>query len=197
MSRRRPSRKKYAETIGEVVIGWNLLERRVNHLAFHYLGGDTGVASRLLQSMGNQTKEEFLRYLVQRFEQDEEISITVKHFVKGTSILRENRNTLIHASPMNVSNRYQGKVAKPHKDGRIQHFNVPIEDLEENANLIRRFEEYGKWIAVCLSSPDNDGSEGGPSTKKAVRTALSSSLTTPPLPRKLAPLQLPQDHAVS
>ncbi len=40
---RKPSLKKYTEKVGEISIRWNQLERALNVIGFHYLGGDAEV----------------------------------------------------------------------------------------------------------------------------------------------------------
>ncbi|MBK8160741.1 MAG: hypothetical protein IPK59_18915 [Rhodospirillaceae bacterium] len=194
---RRPSRKKYAETIGEIAIGWNLLERRVDVVGFHYLGGKAEVASRIFQSMGNQTKEEFFRYLVKKIEPDARISECVNHLLSATSILRENRNTILHASPainpITATPRYEGRIFKTHKLGHSSHFNVSIEVLEEIVFNLKNFADYAAIISASLESEDNDGLKQGPSTKEAMTLALSTLKTKLPLPYKIASLPLPED----
>lgn len=194
MTRRRPSRKKYAETIGEIAIEWNLLERQVNVLGFHYLGGDTGVASRILQGMGNQTKEEFIRYLVKRFEADKEITELALYLLRAASTLRDNRNTLLHASPLNAVTRYHGVIVKPHKLGHTMRFNVSIEVLEETADSLSNFAAYAAFLSACIGAPDDDGIKGGPSMRVAMKRVLAASPTKPPLPRKIDPLPPPEDQ---
>lgn len=194
MARRRPSRKKYAETIGEIAIEWNLLERQVDVLGFHYLGGDSGVASRILQGMGNQTKEEFIRYLVNRFEPDKEIAELALYLLRAVSTLRENRNTLLHASPLNAVTRYHGVIVKPHRHGHTMRFNVPIEVLEETADSLSNFIAYTAFLSACIDAPDDDGIKGGPSMRVAMKRTLASSPTKPPLPHKIDPLPPPEDQ---
>jgi hypothetical protein len=194
MSRRRPSRKKYAETIGEIAIEWNLLERKVDVLGFHYLGGDVDVASRIFQGMGNQSKEEFIRYLVSRFEPDEDIAALATYLLRAVSTLRENRNTLLHASPINTFTLYHGRIVKPHKHGHTMHFNVPIEVLEKTAEDMRHFVAYAVELSFCVIAPNDDRLMGGPSMREAMKRTLSSSPTKPPLPRKIEPLPPPEDQ---
>lgn len=194
MAARRPSRKKYAETIGEIAIEWNLLERKVNVLGFHYLGGDAEVAGRILHSMGSQTREEFVRYLVKKFEPDKEIAGFANHLLKATSTLRENRNTILHASPINTFTRYQGKIVKPHKFGHTMEFNVSIEDLEETVSSLKSYVAYAMFLSTCVIAADDDDFLGGPSMREAMKRTLASSPTKPPLPRKLEPLQIPEDR---
>ena len=194
MSRRRPSRKKYAETIGEVAIGWNLLERKVNVLGFHYMGGDVEVASRILQSMGSQTREDFIRYLVAKFEPDKEIKEFSDYLMRAVPILRDNRNTILHASPISDWSGYQGQIVKPHKLGHTMNFNVTIEVLEDLVTSLRQFIGYAVQISICVVAPNDDRHMGGPSMREAMKRILAGPPSKPPLPSKIDPLRIPVDR---
>jgi hypothetical protein len=194
MSRRRPSQKKYAETIGQIAIQWNLLERKVNVLGFHYMGGDVEVASRILQGMGSQTREDFIRFLVTKFEPDKKIKEFCDHLMRAVPILRENRNTILHASPINDWSGYQGHIVKPHKFGHTMNFNVPIQVLEELVTSLERFTGYAVQISVCVIASDEDRHMGGPSMREAMKRVLSEPPCKPSLPRKIEPLPIPVDQ---
>ena len=58
----------YARIVGEVAIAWNGLERRLHSLIYHYLRVDPHVAGFILGEMRNPTKEEFAKFLIERFE---------------------------------------------------------------------------------------------------------------------------------
>lgn len=138
--------------------------------------------------MGNQTKEEFIRYLVERFEPDEELRSLAAYLLRAVSTLRENRNTLIHASPLNAFTRYHGQIVKPHKHGHTMQFNVPIEMLEETAQSLRNFVAFAVYLSSCPIVPNDDHYFDGPSMREAMKRTLASSPAKSPLPRKIDPL---------
>ena len=63
-----PAESTYARIVGEVAIAWNNLERRLDSLAFMYLGVDTAVGGFILGELQNATKAELAKYLIERFE---------------------------------------------------------------------------------------------------------------------------------
>lgn len=66
---RRPAHSTYARIVGEIAIAWNELEERLISIAFHYFTVDTHVGGFVLGEMGNATRAEFAKFLIERFEQ--------------------------------------------------------------------------------------------------------------------------------
>ncbi|MGH6840093.1 MAG: hypothetical protein ACREDT_15150 [Methylocella sp.] len=89
-----PAFSSYAKIIGEIAIGWNKLELRLDSLIFHYLTVDSEVAGFILGVIGNETKAEFAKFLIERYEKNQELKSSGLFCVSLLNRLRENRNIL-------------------------------------------------------------------------------------------------------
>lgn len=193
---RNPSRRIFAETIGEISIEWNYLERQLELIAFFYLKGDSETASRIFSGMGSGPFSDFLTYLCKKFEPDEGIRRHVLHSVAGANILRENRNIIQHAVPeLSRDEKYLGSVHKASRIGAMMTFEASIDDLKQVLQEIRTFKNYILMIGVCILDREQK-SESGEQINEDHKHFFQvvSSIDTPVLPRKINPLQPPEDR---
>lgn len=180
---RKPSLRTFAETVGHISIQWNWLERHVNAYAYHYLGGDSDVASRILSEFGNVTKTEFIKFLLRKNEGDERLVDHGHHVLIGFDLLRQNRNIIEHSVPGGTrEGKYKGLIAKANKIGVLTPFELPIEDLKKQLSLIKHYRHYTIFVHAAAASDVDDGLI--PTTREAMITALSK----PPRPSQLVPL---------
>ena len=188
---RKPSLKKYAETVGEISIQWNLLERALHVIGYFYLGGDSGVAGRIFGAMGNISKVAFITYLVDRFEKNEKLADHAHHFLKAFNILRENRNIIEHSVPsLSRDKRFLGSIAKVNRQGERALFDAPIQTLETLLGDMKTFWAYAQFLAAAILPEDRPTKE---ELGKDFGEAFAS-IDKPPLPRKLTPLLPPEDR---
>jgi hypothetical protein len=195
---RKPSRKLYAETLGEITIEWNYLERSINAIGYYYLRGDKEVAGHIFAGMGNVSRAEFISYLVNKFEDDTAIAAHVLHLLKMFNTLRENRNILEHSVPYQTSGGvYQEVVTKPNARGERLNFGVPISKLNETLSDMIRTRSYADTISVAIY-PDYEDTESqkGEDFRQLSRGVIAS-LQKPVPPRKIDPLPRPEDRPVA
>lgn len=174
----------YAKTIGKITIEWNYLERRLNSIAYMYMGGDSDVAGYIFGAMRNVTKSEFFGFLAEKFEPDERIRTYVHHLIRAFNIIRENRNIISHSVPITHGQDeiYQDEVVKSDKVGYPKYFTASREQLDKILADIKSYSNYCLLI-TALHEPDAPPPEGG---GISFRDAFAS-LDKPPLPRKIDP----------
>jgi hypothetical protein len=191
---KRPARSTYARIVGEIAIAWNELERRLDRLAFHYFTVDYEVGGFVLGEMGNATKAEFAKFLIERFEDDELLKDRALHLVALINRVRENRNILEHALPDTWAGEYHGTVFKVDKRGREVPFVAPIDALKALLKTMQDAVPYARWLVQCLVWADSGPEEfmPGGQTFQAGRQVLAS-IDRPRLPDKIAPLALALD----
>lgn len=193
MGKRSPAHSTYARIVGEIAVAWNELEQRLNSLAFHYFTVDSHVGGFVLGEMGNATKAEFAKFLIERFEDNEILKEHGLHLVALINRVRENRNILEHALPLSYGGEYHGTIYKQDKRGRFVPFHAPIDALKPLLKNMQDAIPYAFWINRCINwnrDGEADGFKGGPTTAEAALRVLAS-LERPPLPDKIAPLPLP------
>ncbi|WP_341632902.1 hypothetical protein [Sphingomonas agri] len=169
---------------------------RLDRLAFHYLDTDARVAGFVLGEMGNATKAEFAKFLIDRFETDALLKDHGLHLVALMNRLRENRNILEHALPLSWGGEYHGTIYKVDRRGREIPFAAPIDALKSLLQTMQDTLPYSVWIMRCLKwvwVREADGINGGPTTAQAALRVLAS-LDRPQLPDKIAPLPPPLDQ---
>lgn len=187
------ARSSYAKLVGEIAIAWNQIEREINNLIFHYMGGDAQVAGFILGNFGNQTKTDFLLFLVDRFEKDADVAQAAKYAATLVNRIRENRNIIEHAIPLiSHDNRYHGDLVKLDKKSNFKAFDAPIElvrEVAKSADQTKTWLRALRTTAYMTSNPDNHAPNPmGATTAEAVKLWISS-LERPPLPEKMNPLQ--------
>lgn len=192
---RLPAASTYARIVGEVAIAWNLLERRLDSIAFMYLGLDAPTAGFILGEMGNATKADFATFLIERFEKNDIIKEHALHAVTFINRVRENRNILEHAHPHEYRGGYEGTVYKI--DRRIDYkvFDAPIPTLKALVKSMREAETYIRWIQHAITfqreRKDDERTAGFRLADAAVQVLASRG--KPPLPDKIAPLPIAED----
>lgn len=185
-----PAESTYARIVGEVAIAWNNLERRLDSLAFMYLGVDTAVGGFILGELQNATKAELAKFLIERFEEKAEIKNHALHAVKLINRSRENRNIIEHSNPHAFRGAYEGTIHKVSKRGDYVVFDAPMPTLKALANSMRDADIYIRWIQHTITA-QREASD--PDIAAAMLQALAS-LDKPPLPDKIAPLPPLEDQ---
>ncbi len=184
---KKPSLRTFAETVGHISIQWNWLERHVNAYAYHYLGGDSDVASRILGEFGNVTKTEFIKFLLRKHEDDERLVDHGNHLLIGFDVLRQNRNIIEHSVPGRTHDgKYEGLIGKANKIGILSPFELPIEDLKKQLSLIKNYRQYTILVHASAGCEIDDG------LIPTTRDAMIASLSKPPRPSQIVPLP-PED----
>lgn len=186
---RLPAASTYARIVGEVAIAWNHLERRLDGIAFMYLGLEAPVAGFILGEMGNATKAEFATFLINRFEKSPVIKEHALHAVKFINRVRENRNILEHAHPHHYQGLYEGTIYKIDKRSDYRVFDAPVPTLKALVKAMREAESYIRVIQHTITSQRE---ADDPELAAAMLAALAS-LDKPPLPDKIAPLPILED----
>jgi hypothetical protein len=137
-----PARSTYSKAVGDIAVTWNILERRLNSLIFHYLTVDSTVAGFILGEMRNDTKENFAKLLIQRYEKNESIRVAGLFAVQLVKRLCENRNTLEHSVPhLSHDSRYLGLIVKPDRRGLSVLYTVPMHQLTRLVDSMRTAEK--------------------------------------------------------
>jgi hypothetical protein len=151
---------------------------------------DAHVAGFLLGGMGNDSKAEFAKFLINRFEKNALLKEHGIHFAALFNRLRENRNILEHAEPFSYSERYHGTIFKTNKRGFAIQFDAPIGSLKALLKTMQTAAPYARWVTFCLYMEANeefDGYNGGPTTAEAALRVLAS-MDRPVLPKTLEPI---------
>lgn len=185
-----PAASTYARIIGEVAIAWNTLERRLDSITFMYLSLDTEVAGFILGELGNATKAELAKFLIERFEKQPAIKGHALHAVNLINRARENRNILEHAHPHAFRGSYEGTIYKINRRSNYVVFDAPMSGLKSLVQSMREAETYIRWIQHTITAQSESEDQA---IAEAMLQALAS-LDKPPLPDKIAPLPLPQDQ---
>ena len=184
-----PAASTYARIVGEVAISFNLLEQRLDSIAFMYLGLDAPTAGFVLGEMGNATKADFAIFLVDRFENDPTIKEHALYAVRLINRARENRNILEHAHPHEFRGLYEGTVYKVDKRSDYKVFDAPMPALKVLVKSMREAETYIRWIQHSITATRE---AKDPKLAKAMVQALSLR-GKPALPDKIAPLPILED----
>lgn len=189
---RLPATSTYARVVGEVAIAWNQLERRLDSIAFMYLGLDSAVAGFVLGEMPNATKAEFAKFLIERFETNPTIKDHALHAVQLINRARENRNILEHAHPHEYRGSYEGTIYKVDRRTDYRVFDAPMPTLKALAQSMREAEIYVRWIqhAITFQRERKDGDDDR-FAEAAVQVLASRG--KPTLPDKIAPLPILED----
>ena len=181
----------YARLVGEISISWNEIERRMDALIYHYLALDLPVAGFILGELGNATKAELGRFLINLYEPNAILKEHGLHSISLINRLRENRNILEHARPYTWQDQYDGIVFKTNKRGNIVVFGAPVSKLKDLARTMHIAAPYIRWLTYCLcmsSDEPFEGFSGGPQTANAALQVLAS-IERPQLPDKIDPLE--------
>lgn len=189
---RLPAASTYARVVGEVAIAWNQLERRLDSIAFMYLGLDSAVAGFILGEMPNATKAEFAKFLINRFEDNPVIADHALHGVKLINRSRENRNILEHAHPHELRGSYEGTIYKIDKRTDYRVFDAPMPTLKKLVASMREAEIYIRWIQHTITFQREHRDNEDRRFAEAAIQALASR-GKPPLPDKIAPLPILED----
>jgi len=187
-----PAISTYAKLIGEVAIQWNILERRLDSLVFHYLTVESKVAGFILGEMGNETKANFAKFLIEAYEKDDTLRESGLFALLFLNRVRENRNVLEHSTPhLDYDWAYSGSIEKSDKRGKRRAFVAPVPQLKELVSDMRHAETYFEILQTVLhtsiyGAPDRY--KGGPTIGEAMVRA-HALLPRPRLPDKLSPLE--------
>ena len=180
------SQKRYFESVGEIAVLWNYLERDLHVLGFQYLKGDSDVAGQIFGALRNVEKAEFVKYLASKYETNTGVIEHVNHFILGFDRIRENRNIIEHSVPTTPLHReYTGQIAKVSKKGIANLFSAPIDQMISLIEAMRDYRRYCLLISVAAGSSDDE-----PNIKDAL-----ASIDKPLLPNKIGTLPLPEDRA--
>lgn len=189
---RLPASSTYARVVGEIAIAWNLLERRLDSIAFMYLELDSPTAGFILGEMGNATKADFATFLIERFEENTVIKEHALHAVKLINRARENRNIVEHAHPHEYRGSYEGTVYKIDRRTDYKVFDAPMPMLKELSKAMREAETYIRWIQHAITFQREQTDEADVKLAEASVQVLASR-GKPPLPNKIAPLPILED----
>ena len=184
-----PALSSYAKIIGEIAIAWNKLEIRLDGLIFQYLPIESEVAGFILGQLGNQTKADLAKILIERYETNAEIKENALFCISLLNRLRENRNILEHSIPhLNYSRNYAGMIAKRDAKGYNKPFVAPMALLKELSSAMKHAETYIMQVRLCLSDmkAENDASAFDEKMRSAL--TLAASRQRPQLPKKISPL---------
>ena len=155
-----------------------------------YLKVDTEVAGFILGEMGNATKAEFAKFLINKFEQNEIVKEHALHSVALINRIRENRNIIEHAQPHQYRGGYEEQIYKINKRGMIVEFDAPIGTLKALVSKMREVEGYIRFIMFTITTHRDDKDE-------KLQTAMTEALSSRgklPLPDKIAPLPPLEDQ---
>lgn len=193
---RPPAESTYARIVGEVAIAWNVLERRLDALAFLYLGLDAPVAGFILGEMGNETKAKFVTFLVKRYEHDTLLKEHLLYSITLINRLRENRNIIQHGHPHAYQGSYEGTIYKVSRRGEYILFDAPMSALKTLLKTMREAEPYIRWILFCVNAKNgrDDGRVSVGVTTAEAALGVLSSLIRPQLPDQMLPLPLLDDE---
>jgi hypothetical protein len=188
---KRPSRATYARLIGEIAIEWNHLERQMRNIGYGYLRGDAEVGSYILNSMGNVSITEFVKFLCNKLETEQIVKDHLSHLIQMFHILRENRNILEHALPEvdQYFREYKGSIYKVNKQGRLKPFVAPIPLLKATLESLEAARDYARTVLLGVCRFEFDDTErhlGGPTMREAAVHALGK-VPKPPLPDRISP----------
>lgn len=189
---RLPATSTYARIVGEVAIAWNLLERRLDSIAFMYLQIDAPTAGFILGEMGNATKAELATFLIERFEENATIKEHALHAVTFINRVRENRNILEHAHPHEFRGSYEGTVYKIDRRTEQKVFDAPIPILKALVKSMREAETYIRWIQLSITF-QRERTDGDDIKLAEAAVQALASRGKPPLPDKIAPLPILED----
>jgi|GEM_PF-3131949 len=169
-------KNRYALAVGHITIEWNYLEHDLQQLGFHYLTVDADVAAHIFAFMGNVTKAEFIRYLVERFEMNDAIKAHLFHFLTIYNRLRNNRNIVEHGVPaLTPSGVYLDEIIKVDRRGDALPFAAPQETLDGFLKDLRSARDYAREIKHMIDILADDAPEArDPET-----------LEKPPVPARL------------
>lgn len=190
---RHPARSTYTKIVGDIAISWNVLERRLNSLIFHYLTVEAEVAGFVLGEMRNDTRERFAKFLIERYEKNKELKTAGLFAVQLFNRLRENRNTLEHAVPhLSHDQRYLGLVGKANRLGYAVWYPAPIEQLIGLVDSMKSADSWMRLLSTTLHMVETDDGKrhkGGPTMGEASVIALAK-LERPSLPHKISPSEV-------
>lgn len=189
---RLPASSTYARVVGEIAIAWNLLERRLDSIAFMYLELDGPTAGFILGEMGNATKADFANFLIERFEENAVIKEHALHAVALINRARENRNIMEHAHPHEYQGSYEGTVYKIDKRTDYKVFDAPMSTLKALVKTMREAETYIRWIQHAITfQRERDDDDDAKFAEASVQVLASRG--KPTLPDKIAPLPILED----
>lgn len=176
-------KNRYALAVGHIAIEWNYLEHDLQQLGNNYLTVDADVAAHIFAFMGNVTKADFIRYLVEKFEPDVATRGHLDHFLKLYNRLRGNRNVVEHGVPaLTTSGAYLDEIIKIDRRGDTLPFAASQDTLDRFLKELRLARDYAHEIKriIDVLADDHDDAPNPATLKKP---AMPKRLTALPFRR--------------
>lgn len=157
---------EFAHAIGVITINWSVAEGTLCGLIGLYLGDTEHVGPLVTTNLGNVSRCDLLKGLAQEREKNPTVLAAVLHSIHCFDINRENRNLLIHNTPLtSYAGSYLSVTKGRHKivssfaDVSISLYErvaTEIEALDKFMWLVRFHLEYGEPLPSLdtLRKPD-------------------------------------------
>ena len=173
-------KNRYALAVGHIAIEWNYLEHDLQQLGHNYLTVDPDVAAHIFAFMGNVTRAEFIHFLVDKFEQNDDIKSHIEHFLKVYNRLRGNRNVVEHGVPaLTATGAYLDEIIKIDRRGDSLPFAASQDTLDEFLRGLRTARDYAHNIKQMIDVLSGDTADR-PDPKTLVRPTMPKRLMTLP-----------------
>lgn len=151
------SQKKYFESVGEIAVLWNYLERDLHVIGYNYLNCDSDVAGHIFGAMRNVEKAEFIKFLASKYESNPGVQEHVNHFIQAFNRIRENRNIIEHSVPATpLTSEYMGQIVKVSKRGIANLHSAPMEQISNLIDAMKDYRRYALMIALAVAQDDDD-----------------------------------------
>ena len=183
--------RTYATLVGEIAVGWNRIESQMNNIALHYMRKDPPVARFILGALGNVTRGDLIKLLVEQHETHPTAKEHVRHLVSLANRLRENRNILEHGIPrLDYSDRYIGHIYKLDKHGNFRPFHAPMQVLLEQVKATKAARDYARAVRTYIQAVGRDTFWDTVDDGRTIIDVWIAQFGPPPLPDKIDPVVL-------
>ena len=153
-------KNRYAIAVGHVALEWNLLEHDLQRLGARYLTVDDDVTAHIFAFLGNASRIDFIRYLVDKFEDNQLAREHIAHFLDIYNRLRANRNVVEHGMPaITPSGVYLDRIIKIGRRGEEMPFAAPLSALDDLLKDLATTRGYAHAIEECADNGNFDGLE--------------------------------------
>jgi hypothetical protein len=170
-----PELDSFQESVGHICVLWNHAELIYHQVFREILPIDQRISQEFITLTGNKSVATMFSLASEIYCQTDEAKSHMLAFSKNISILRENRNILLHCIPDADDNGSYTGVLKYRLEGQMTRFAESIDDLDRMRKSLNENIVYGILLSGILT--------------KGEENISYASLQKPSQPSKLGPIQ--------
>ncbi|MGB0084491.1 MAG: hypothetical protein WBP94_03845 [Rhodomicrobiaceae bacterium] len=146
--------KEHIYAIGRLSVNYNDLEATLLHLIQIY-DDDTyhEITDFLFQKVPTNVRIEWLKKVLSIFERDNDVILSIEHFISAYSICTDNRGLLVHSRifALGIGDNSLLTAKRSRKTGVLTGYEFPLEVIRRISDEIEFWKRYGSHICAYLN----------------------------------------------